>query len=574
MHPTSENHLSFNLSHVLEELSHQLPAQAPLKDFIHHNTLHAFQYLPFKEGIRKASRRFGYRVLLPLKEYRQSYNAGRINHDILVRTVQEHKGLEQLGAWVDRMVTKSFEIPEPPRIGMLRGLWKRRYKIDIDSLVHPILFRILCNYLDQGISIWQFPEKDKGFLEALRAMERNSAVSLFRTKRGRALFLNKETNIEELLSQLVDGPNRYAQYLFDQQFAHQGWSGMVATVEHQPFTLLDKRDIKLEELIFLELVLEIDALEYRLGNNWKPLPKKLIRYVPDLFEEVPVSELEEVLFLWHLAFEWSYYDTVLGGIHTPNPQLREKREHTFQSIFCIDDRECSLRRYLENEDPNCYTYGSPGFFGIEFYFQPVDGKFTTKLCPAPVNPSFLIKEVSTDSVRKRDLHLSKEAHSLHSGLFVSQTLGFWSALKLAINVFNPKFQPGAASSFGHMSKQAELKIERTSDLKEGDLYQGFSAQEMATRVETTLRSIGLVKDFAPIVYIVGHGASSTNNPHYAAYDCGACSGRAGSVNARVFCAMANHREVRDILASKGIHIPNSTQFVGALHDTTRDEIEF
>ncbi|MFM7726515.1 MAG: putative inorganic carbon transporter subunit DabA, partial [Flavobacteriales bacterium] len=280
MHPTSENHLSFNLSHVLEELSHQLPAQAPLKDFIHHNTLHAFQYLPFKEGIRKASRRFGYRVLLPLKEYRQSYNAGRINHDILVRTVQEHKGLEQLGAWVDRMVTQSFEIPEPPRIGMLRGLWKRRYKIDIDSLVHPILFRILCNYLDQGISIWQFPEKDKGFLEALRAMERNSAVSLFRTKRGRALFLNKETNIEELLSQLVDGPNRYAQYLFDQQFAHQGWSGMVATVEHQPFTLLDKRDIKLEELIFLELVLEIDALEYRLGNNWKPLPKKLIRYVP------------------------------------------------------------------------------------------------------------------------------------------------------------------------------------------------------------------------------------------------------------------------------------------------------
>ncbi|MFM7725356.1 MAG: putative inorganic carbon transporter subunit DabA, partial [Flavobacteriales bacterium] len=157
---------------------------------------------------------------------------------------------------------------------------------------------------------------------------------------------------------------------------------------------------------------------------------------------------------------------------------------------------------------------------------------------------------------------------------MSQTLGFWSALKLAINVFNPKFQPGAASSFGHMSKQAELKIERTSDLKEGDLYQGFSAQEMATRVETTLRSIGLVKDFAPIVYIVGHGASSTNNPHYAAYDCGACSGRAGSVNARVFCAMANHREVRDILASKGIHIPNSTQFVGALHDTTRDEIEF
>lgn len=571
---TPDNHHTFQLSHVLEELRHQLPAQAPLKDFIHHNTLHAFQYLPFKDGIRKASRRFGYRVLLPLKEYRQAYHSGRINHEILIRTVHEQKGLEHVSAWLERMINKNFEIPEMPRIGRLRGLWKSNYKIDLDSLVHPLLFRLLCNYLDQGISIWHFQEKDLGFLAALRKLETDSAISLFRTKRGRALFLNERTNIEELLAQLVGTSDKFAQYLFDQQFAHQGWSGMVATVEQQPFTMLDTRRIKLEELIFLELVLEIDALEYRLGNQLKPLGMELTKHIQDLFEDVPVSELEEVLFLWHLAYEWSYYDTVLGGIHTPNPQLREQRNHTFQAIFCIDDRECSLRRYWENEDPNCYTYGSPGFFGVEFYFRPVDGKFVTKLCPAPVNPSFLIKEVATDAKRKRDLHLSKEAHSLHSGLLVSQTLGFWSALKLAINVFNPKFQPGAASSFNHMSKKAELQIERATEEKEGELFQGFSAQEMATRVETTLRSIGLIKDFAPLVYIVGHGASSTNNPHYAAYDCGACSGRAGSVNARVFCAMANHSGVRSLLAEKGIHIPHSTQFVGALHDTTRDEIEF
>jgi uncharacterized protein YbcC (UPF0753/DUF2309 family) len=97
---------------------------------------------------------------------------------------------------------------------------------------------------------------------------------------------------------------------------------------------------------------------------------------------------------------------------------------------------------------------------------------------------------------------------------------------------------------------------------------------MAARVETTLRSIGLVNHFAPLIYIIGHGASSTNNPHYAAYDCGACSGRAGSVNARVFCAMANHAVVRTLLAKNGIVIPEATRFVGALHDTTRDEIEF
>jgi uncharacterized protein len=110
--------------------------------------------------------------------------------------------------------------------------------------------------------------------------------------------------------------------------------------------------------------------------------------------------------------------------------------------------------------------------------------------------------------------------------------------------------------------------------KENNLQIGFTIDEMVTRVESLLTSIGLIKDFAPIVYIIGHGSSSVNNPHYAAYDCGACSGRAGSVNSRVVCHMANHPEVRTKLVEKGIVIPAETQFIGGLHDTTRDEVMF
>jgi len=47
-----------------------------------------------------------------------------------------------------------------------------------------------------------------------------------------------------------------------------------------------------------------------------------------------------------------------------------------------------------------------------------------------------------------------------------------------------------------------------------------------------------------------------------------------AVNARVACFMANHPEVRKILATKGIAIPAGTQFLGGLHDTTRDEVMF
>jgi uncharacterized protein YbcC (UPF0753/DUF2309 family) len=126
-----------------------------------------------------------------------------------------------------------------------------------------------------------------------------------------------------------------------------------------------------------------------------------------------------------------------------------------------------------------------------------------------------------------------------------------------------------------MSKGGQLTIENKSlEDRENDLQIGFTIDEMTARVEGLLRGIGLVKDFAPIVYVIGHGSSSANNPHHGAHDCGACSGRPGSVNARVLAFMANHQKVRALLHERGIVIPAETQFVGGLHDTAADQMEF
>jgi uncharacterized protein YbcC (UPF0753/DUF2309 family) len=101
---------------------------------------------------------------------------------------------------------------------------------------------------------------------------------------------------------------------------------------------------------------------------------------------------------------------------------------------------------------------------------------------------------------------------------------------------------------------------------------GFRLERQAQLVGTALRSIGLSESFARTVLVLGHGSTSENNPYESALDCGACGGDQGLVNARIFSAMANRREVRELLAEQGLHIPEDTWFVPALHDTTTDEV--
>ncbi|MES2516719.1 MAG: DUF2309 domain-containing protein [Bacteroidota bacterium] len=569
----------FDEKEIIHELKHFLPAQNPLKDFVHHNTLHAYQDMKFFEGIRKASEIFGYNVTLSLDEYRTLYANGRIRKDILEKIISEKYGVDASQKWTKKVLSEEYDAKFSPRIGGLRANWKMSYQIDLDSMVHPTLFRIICGFLDQGIAIWAFPEKGKSFLESLKEMERNSFTSYFRRKRAKDLLLNTDCKMQDLLKLLVGDEAYYEQYLFDQQFAHQGWSGMVSAVEDYPETLLDSRKITLNDAIIFELLLEIDAIDFHFGDGWTPLSENLMEKPTELFGEITDNELNEIIRVWQEAFEWSYYDEVLAGIQMESTVQKQAKQKSFQALFCIDDRECSIRRYLEQFDSSCETFGTPGFFGVEFFFQPEGGQFYTKVCPAPVTPKYLVKEQPDRSGKgiklKKDLYFSKHTHSFYSGWLISQTLGFSSAIKLFGSIFRPSMSPATSSSFKHMDKFADLTVEHTHDeQKENGLQIGYLIDEMVDRVEGTLKSIGLVKDFAPIVYVVGHGASSVNNPHFAAYDCGACCGRAGSANARVLSEMANKPEVRAKLRMKGIDIPDSTQFVGTLHDTTRDEVAF
>jgi uncharacterized protein YbcC (UPF0753/DUF2309 family) len=485
---------AFDEHEVIHDLKHYLPSQSPLKDFIHHNTLHAFQNIKFDEAIRRAAKMFGYKVSLPLEEFRSLYKKGKILRANLERVIIEQKGKENLQMWMHHVIEQEYDTNVMARIGELRSNWRSKYYLNIDSVTHPKLFRILCSYLDQGISIWKFPEDDKGFLTTLREIEKNSAISLFNSKRVREMFINTRCEIADLLKELVGDERLYKQYIFDQQFAHQGWSGMVSAIEDQPETLMDLKKISVKELIILECLLEIDTLDMKFRRDWVPLKSRITKDV-DLFGDVPSTELSEVMFIWQNAFEWSYYDNVLNGLKLVGAPKGKTKVPSFQALFCIDDRECSLRRYLEQEAPSCETFGTPGFFGVEFFFKPEHGKFYSKLCPAPITPSYLIKELDTRNVRKTDVHFKGQTHSLLRGWIISTTLGFWSAARLFLQIFRPKLSPATALSFNHMDKFSKLTIENEKSDKENGLQVGFTIEEMANRVEALFKSYCLVKDF-------------------------------------------------------------------------------
>jgi uncharacterized protein len=569
-----------DLAHTIHEIKHYLPSQTPIKDFIHHNSLHAYQHLKFYDAIFQAQKTFGYQVSLPLADFRKLHESGRIKSSVIDKMIVDRFGEKDLASWREKMLAidpkkiEGYDDCHEPRIGRLRSAWKNKYAIELENEVQPLLFRLLSSYLDQGIALQKFPVHADGLMASIRQLERNNTISLFSSSRVKMLLQDEDLTLVSLLEILVGDTEYYDQYIYDQAFSHPGWSGLISAIEDAPHTLMDGKKVSLEDFMILECLMEIDALDKHVGK-WQAISQIYHEPSINIFETAGNSTFQDVIRLWQEAFEWSYYDDVLMAFVKAKKSKPELPAKTFQAIFCIDERECSLRRHVESVDANAETLGAPGFFGVEFYFQPEHGQFYEKLCPAPVTPKYLIKEVSNKDTRPHDAIYTNKYTSILGGTWRVFAHGLWAIPRMMQMLFRPKMSAAISNAYVHMLKENELVIENTDPTAiENELQLGFKIEEMAARVEGVLKGTGLVKDFAPIVYAVAHGSSSANNPHHSAHDCGACSGRPGSANARVFAFMANHKGVRAILASKGILIPETTQFIGGMHDTSADVVDF
>ena len=56
---------------MIEHAAHFLPSQGPIRVFIHHNTLHAFEHLPFHEAVKRGGATYGCHPDRPEDRYRE-----------------------------------------------------------------------------------------------------------------------------------------------------------------------------------------------------------------------------------------------------------------------------------------------------------------------------------------------------------------------------------------------------------------------------------------------------------------------------------------------------------------------
>lgn len=265
-----------------------------------------------------------------------------------------------------------------------------------------------------------------------------------------------------------------------------------------------------------------------------------------------------------------------------------------QLVFCMDDREEGFRRHLEEINPTIETLGAAAHFGVPHFWLGVDDKEPTGLTPVVLVPSHEIREqvqpccTAEQSHHQQRLQQRYKAEEwLHQGTrrnLISAVVSIAAAAPatlgvLAGKVFAPRGTHHLLQRFTRWFDQGEqptsitLTAEQPADNPTPEQRQiGFTDQEQIDRVLPFLQNLGLLHGHAPIVVIVGHGSISQNNPHLAAYDCGACSGRHSGPNARIFAAIVNRPESRALLAKQGVEIPDDCWFLGTEHNTCDESL--
>jgi uncharacterized protein YbcC (UPF0753/DUF2309 family) len=533
--------------------------------------------------------------------------------------------------------------PPPPLPIRHRDLLLEAAGVDCDLNVHEVLIPFCAAFLDQGLAHWHLPERDEGFWHAFAALyteplgppdpwRRRLAKEL---KHIQAAGLSPLASIRESLTLLGVAPEEWEDYLSATLLALRGWGGMVRQIEEREDRVVHPIPAgSLIEFTAVRLVLDRLALAHAARENlgfagplhalrdelrkhihrpsassveqrafivfqlaqvlgWTPMELHRMDEASwtRLVGEIEAFSGTERRRVFHLAYERRFNTQALDAValHTRNPAPTPRRPR-FQFVFCIDEREESIRRHIEELAPDAATLGIAGFYSLPMYYRGVADAHFVPLCPAVIRPQHWVAEYvveSHDELHQRRARtrraLGMASHQFHVGsrsfavgALLTAAVGVLATIPLVATTLFPRLTARIRRRFSRMvqaPRRTRLALERAEAAAgaEND-HLGFTLDELTAIGEKVLRDLGLTRNFATLVFTIGHGSTSMNNPHESAHDCGACGGARGGPNGRAIAQILNDRRVRQRLAQRGLSIPDDTVFVGGMHNSSSEAI--
>lgn len=506
-----------------------------------------------------------------------------------------------------------------------RAYWEKHYNFLFSQSVHPFVTRLIGSYLDQGQSFWGNPFSQEGFWKfvAYDLEQTGNFLSGWQKVFAEKVRNSEGKNSGDIILNELQGMNipeeLREKFLLEILFDLKGWSGMVNKLETEPWQATVKSPkIELADFIAIVLLMESsidtffsgtysldislirgrkDAIRlsgfqlslalYQITTAMK-LDSKWVQRLSksaalEIVDGIDLAEHEHLIRLWHESFEHHYHRTALNALMSREGRVEESSTPTAQVLFCIDDREESIRRHVEEVNPSLRTYGVVGFFGVDMKFSSYKHDRLIAQCPPVITPTKIVTEVPLDQKKGTfffrlnnllgitDLGFYYQSRTLFRGVLATLILGTMSVVPMFLQVFFPekaKKIKGSISRFLGAELKTEIRIEKTDELH------GYDIDQMANIVKYVFDMCGIRNEFSPLIILLAHGSSSNNNPFRQAYGCGACGGNAGIPNSRAFGKMANDPRVRVKLSELGISIPDTTRIISGFHDTCTDEISF